>query len=549
MAPSIDADGNSRRGILFTVNIRNVGLAVFAGALLGAGFLVQALWPLVLVGIVPLLVALRGASLARSCAYGWLASWVISLFALAPILWGSLPLDWYGFSSVWSQWFGVGFSWLLMSAVFALGGALFGALVRWYATSSSLEILVIPSAWVLSEWAGAYLFSIIGAGSGSLIGAHFTLSHIGYILANDSALLQLAQLGDVYALSFAAVSLGTLIFRIISTPSRHEKQLLHALCVALFLIWAAAHPFVSFLSGASRARAEHSADALSIAAVSRYAPPLFLPSPEEEARRFDALRALTTSLRDIDVLVFPENAVFLRTIASSGQTDILRELEKTGNAHPPLVIDSEDIRQENGQLYSRLAYFGTGADPIYSYKEFLLPVGEYFPYVYHYGLQAIGGGAFLQKVLDVRGYAKGPYTNVTSADGVVLAARFCDEVMSPELYRKQVAEGAHVLINLSSQSWFHGSRMVYEEIKQVARVRAVSLGRSYVQSNTMAPAFALDQYGQVVGETRWGEMTVLQVRVPALTAKTLASRAGQYILFVPLAVLFLGLRSGRRVGP
>ena len=80
-------------------------------------------------------------------------------------------------------------------------------------------------------------------------------------------------------------------------------------------------------------------------------------------------------------------------------------------------------------------------------------------------------------------------------------------------------------------------------------MRAVSLGRAYVQSNTMAPAFALDQYGQVVGETRWGEMTVLQVRVPALTAKTLASRAGQYILFVPLAVLFLGLRSGRRVGP
>lgn len=515
--------------------------AILAGVLLGIGFLLPILWPLALVGIVPLLLALKRCRTVGVAAFcGWLASFVLALFSLASILWGTLPLDWYGFSAVWIQWLMVGVSWMLASAVFALGGGIFGALAHIYRKDSWSDLFIIPAAWTISEWLGSFIFSTIGYGPGSLVGAHFTLPYVGYLLVNDSALLQLAWLGDVYALSFAAIAVGVVTYRLLFSSSPKERRLLYALACVVIFIWALAHPLVNYLSGNARAAAETSSSALSVVAISRYAPPLFLPTPQEERDRFEALRTLIAPLHDIDVLVFPENAVFLRSIPQSESAAVWRELRDIGrDGKLPLSIDSQDIRQESGELFSRLEYAGSDEGTVYSYKQFLLPLGEYVPYVYRAGLQLFGGRGLLERVVNVRAYARGPSAATASVNGITLAARFCDEVMSPELYRQQVVHGANMLVNLSSQSWFHGSHLVYEQMKAIARVRAVSLGRWYVQSGNMAPAFVLDQYGQVVGETRWDDMSTLQVRVPALGTTTPARAAGVLVLLVPLTLLFL----------
>lgn len=498
------------------------GAASLAGMLLGAGFLLPGLWFLALVGIVPLLAALKESrAFSAAALYGWITSFVISLLALAPIFWGTLPLDWYGISSSFAQWFLVGGSWVLASAVLALGGGVFGALVYWYGSDSWKSVFFVPAAWVVSEWLGSFVFSVIGAGPGSLVGAHFTLHYIGYILANDPPLLQLAWLGDVYALSFAAVAIGVLTYRAIYASSVKERRALSVCAVLIICVWIAAYPLVVYWSSESHAAAENSASSLSFAAVSRYAPPLFLPSGDEERQRFEALRTLIAPLQTIDVLVFPENAVYLGSVPEDENVAVGNELRKIGvNGKPPLSIDSEDIREARGFLYSRLAYTGEEGRVVYSYKQFLLPLGEYMPYVYRVLLKLFSGEALLERVVRVRGYAQGPFADTVSFRGAELGARFCDEAMSPELYRQQVVNGAHVLVNLSSQSWFHGSRLVYEEMKQVARVRAVSLGRWYVQSGNMAPAFVLDQYGQLVGETQWGIPQTLSMQVPIRDDRT-----------------------------
>ena len=61
-------------------------------------------------------------------------------------------------------------------------------------------------------------------------------------------------------------------------------------------------------------------------------------------------------------------------------------------------------------------------------------------------------------------------------------------------------------------------------MQNVAKVRAVESRRWYIQSGNMVPAFAVDSYGQVVGETEWGTSQVLSVRAPVLEERTAYSR-------------------------
>ena len=72
-------------------------LALASGALLGAPFIVPQLWPLALVGLAPLLIALsRPLGMWRAFSLGILAGTVFYGIAIWAIFWTALPLNWDG---------------------------------------------------------------------------------------------------------------------------------------------------------------------------------------------------------------------------------------------------------------------------------------------------------------------------------------------------------------------------------------------------------------------------------------------------------------------
>lgn len=501
--------------------------------MLGVGFVFPLVWPAVFFGIALLIYGIRKSkSLKDAFFYGWLAGVVLHMCALYAVFWKTMPIDWFGISEPLVQIFAVGGVWVVNAMILGLGVGIFALFIHEYTDGSWRDLLLIPSGWVLSEWIGSIIIYAANFGPGSLFGPHFTLGWIGYQVAHDPFLLQTAWFGGIYVLSFVAVVIGVLVLMSFSMKG--------VVCVR----WGAALIGIVLLVGAGdyilQATSSSEGQTLNIAVISRYVPPHLTMSIEEEGHIHTELQKLIMPLRSLDVLVFPEDSAFLRTLredASKGDAQILSMIGIGSTT--PLVIDSEDLRIGDEPIHSQVSYF-TASSTIYGYKQFLLPMGEHIPYFYQVLIRLLGGSELLQTFVDVRGYAPGPSGGVGVARGSVIAARFCDESMSPELYRAQVRAGANILVDISSLSWFHGSPLVYEQMKLIAKVRAVENGRWFVQSGNMSPAFMIDDHGRLVDETEWGTASVLVHDVPSKSGMTPYSFAGSLVMVIPILLLLLG---------
>jgi apolipoprotein N-acyltransferase len=221
------------------------------------------------------------------------------------------------------------------------------------------------------------------------------------------------------------------------------------------------------------ARVSPAEPTITVAAVSTYAAPELYLSPETERQRAASITEILSSIGGaVDTIVLPESATYLR------HTDVQPSL--------PLLIDAENVQDEKGQSHSVATYVYENGTSAQSAKQFLLPLGEYTPYVYRGLLALFSTEEFRAQVLKTRSFVRGEATTFAHTENLKLAVRFCDEVMSPRLFAGDVQRGADILVNLSSFSWFHGSTRVYDQMQLIAKVRAVESRRAYVQSGNMA---------------------------------------------------------------
>ena len=70
--------------------------------------------------------------------------------------------------------------------------------------------------------------------------------------------------------------------------------------------------------------------------------------------------------------------------------------------------------------------------------------------------------------------------------------------MFPALARRRVAEGASYLVNPANDGWV-GDRQYSEQMLQIARFRAVELGRWLVRPSTAGPSAIVDDRGRLRG--------------------------------------------------
>jgi apolipoprotein N-acyltransferase len=504
-----------------------------AGVLIGLPFVFSVLWPVSFVGIALVTVlALFSKSPKDALIQGSLSGFALYLFALGSIALGVFPFDWYGIEHQAFQVLAVGLIWAVSALVCGVSIGIFSFLVRVIKTDSWHDRLLFPSLWVVCETVSAYLFYILHYGVGSFSGPHFTLGYVGYLLAEDPVLLQFAFYGGVYALSFCAAFIGTLLARALCTG---KKVYVHALLIgSVFLLCAYA-----MTAAVTSQDNKNDARTLSVAVISRYMPPTPEQSVEFENERYRELRDLIAPLRGLDMVVLPENAVFLRSLLAYENKDDFTMLMKTGRTeHGPVFIDSEDSL-DNGIFRSQVAFLDA-QQRYFGYKQFLLPFGEYIPYAVQGLLRMLGSNEEVHDAVAARNYAPGEEVPLAPVDDALVGVRFCDESMSPLLYHTQVRNGAKVLVNISSYSWFNGSSFVFKQMQHVAKVRAVESGRWFVQSGNMAPAFVLDHHGHVVAQTSTLQQEVLVVDVPQRSNTTPYTALGAWVLY--FGGVIIGLR-------
>jgi apolipoprotein N-acyltransferase len=477
---------------------------LLSGSLLGIGFFIPWLWFVSFVGVLPLLeeeffVSRHPLSLF---GYGWLLGMVLYGIALWGFFWDTLPLTWYGIDSTLAQMVAVGGNWFLTAGSLSVGTGIFAIAMKYVWRNKISDLFIVPLVWVVGEQLGSYAFDVVFFGPGSLIGGHFTLGHVGYLLANDRVLLQLAWLGGIYLLSFFVMFVNMTFYTVIRTPQK--KSIAIAICGIALTLYIGVYSTLTFLPHTE------SGGEIKVLAISRYIPAELHVSAEEGRARAEATLNLIGGEK-ADMLLLPEGAALTKYLTQDEFVQLQSQF--------PVIVDEQLVHDSPQVSFSRAMFLYKDGTRTIQEKEFPLPVGEYMPYLHRFVLNLLPAG-FKQQVLTTRSIASGASQNFLELGSSQASVRFCNEVLSPFLYASDAGAGTEMFFNIASHGWFHGSAFVFSNMQNAAKVRAVESRRWYVQASNMSPAFAIDPYGRVAEESISGIGRALLIKVQPRSDRT-----------------------------
>lgn len=416
-------------------------------------------------------------------------------------------------------WFGLLFCLVGCQILWGLYYALFAA-----AAAFALPRLAVAwrppltaALWVACELARARL----------LTGEPWML--LGYALVPSPALIQAADLGGVYLLSFVAILTNAALAELWLAPAPARRRLAAPLLAAPALLLA-----LSFGSGGGR-----------LAQGFAHAPPLQVTivqgnndlgsqwRPEFHGAGLDLYARLSSEAargQRPDLLVWPESAVTFFPAHEPGLRAALGEAVRGIGAD--LILGAP--HHVSGADYYNSAFHlrADGAITGRYDKVHLLPFGEYFP------LRFL---AFLRRHFErVRTFTPG-------AEGVLLETRagpvavvICFEAIFPEIVRARMAAGATLLVNLSNDVWLGRGAGQAQHLAMVV-LRAVENRTWVVRATTTGISAFIDPWGRVRAATPRDVEAVLSASVTPQRVATVYEAVGDVFAYACVAAALLGL--------
>jgi apolipoprotein N-acyltransferase len=495
------------------------GTVACAAAAVAAGLALALAYPsfdlsaLAWVALSPVIATAVGRPPGPAFAWGWLSG-ATFFFVL---------LRWLNFTfSVYSEipWPLVYLPTLALAGYCALYVGLFAGALSWLAgrRSPAWALALAPFVWVAAEWV-----------RGHFLGG-FPWGLLGYSQHRELAVIQISELGGVYAVSFVLVAANSAVA---------------ALCV---LPWRRAAPGVIVASG------------LVVATLSFGAMRLATPDPQpavrvgliqpsiEQPLKFDPEQAGRTLATYVELsrraagdrpqlLVWPETALpgVLRRDAMLAR--LLTELARTLGA--PLLVGSIDVTDGVPTRYRNSAFLVTAEGVGDRYDKIqLVPFGEYIP------LSALLGfvRGWAEFIADLEPGARPlVFLGPPAPFGVVI----CYEGIFPELVREFVKGGARFMVNMTNDAWFgrtsgpaqHLAMYPFRAVEhRLAVIRAANTGISAFITPTGRIARSLPLY----------ERGTLAADIALRTTTTLYTRFGDWLAWLSLAVTAAGLALERR---
>jgi apolipoprotein N-acyltransferase len=129
-----------------------------------------------------------------------------------------------------------------------------------------------------------------------------------------------------------------------------------------------------------------------------------------------------------------------------------------------------------------------------------------------------------------------------------IASSICFEALFPGFNRKELLQGADLLVNLSNDGWFGHSNVPYMHL-QAARWRALEARRWLVRASDSGISAIISPLGEVVTSIPYGEAGVRRAPVFAQRLLTPFIRWGNWFLWVELLLFLLGAALHRSIDP
>lgn len=451
--------------------------------------------------------AFFGGTICGILFFGKLFSWI---FATAPFEWLGITarkdllftlclliILWLVQTVFLSLFFG-GFAWILKLS---------------FKNSSKLSFLTIPALWIILEYLRAWGFGILWFGKETLLGSHWTFGNLAYTLHNQTNLIQVADLGGIYLISFLIVLVNAGLFLVF----RKRSWAILTILILIAVAWGGYGAYktnMTYRTGEARAIALLQTNFLSGSEL----------NPYQKKEAFKTVLGLFKAGDEADIIIAPEG---FGIVSLTEDPEIARYLLKDFWQPGQIYLENEKIIEAE-KIKSRLFYYDLEKESPLGYhdKTLLVPNGEFLPYltkallsIYSFDLER--GQRF---------YSKGDKIAPTQNIG----ATICSSILSPNIQRQMTKKGAEFLAVVSSDAPFHGSKSLLSQNLAMSKLRAVENRRYFSQATNMGYSFLLDPKGKILAKGSELGNEILFSDIYLLNKKAIYTKFGDWIIVLAI---------------
>lgn len=457
--------------------------ATLAGILLGIGFIVPFLWWLSMPALVWTLYTIKTVhSYKKLSKLLFIIWWIKSLCSLSwyvsiyPIHWIDISSHAYQIVLLMVYW-GTSSAWLALGAV---GLAVIGRLLFvqkyfpqlfWY--------IAMPVVWLGGELMNGATFAVFSFGPGSMMNSYFvSQGMVGYLLGTSSLGVWLAAGAGVYGLSIIMISAASLLLFLLER-NRAWYLMIFFLVVILLTVWSAKRQLIYTNVG------------VTVIAVDTQFDAQLLNSPEGDQIKNTTVRtAVDTAIEQApEFVLLPEDSRYL-----SSQYDSLYPNQAmsrflfTHKNTETVVIDSGRYETSDGLTVVRANVFDGVSKKMWQFdKQYLVPQGEFIPYLYQTIFMLLGYTTEVAEVAQNSAYRPGPLLQTAALPPYIPGVLFCFESISPTgVPQLMQARNLPFVAHPISHAWFHSPTVLWQQLDVMLQIQARYSGVPIVSAGNMS---------------------------------------------------------------
>jgi len=236
-------------------------------------------------------------------------------------------------------------------------------------------------------------------------------------------------------------------------------------------------------------------------------------------------------------VIWPESTVPLSYARTDFYRDAVESLTRQYHADAILGSVAEDLNDAM-KMWNAAFLVSDGKTVGHYDKIRLVPFGEYVPlrkmlFFAHKLVHAVGEFEF-------------------GARDTPLAGRFrygpaiCYEVVYPQIARRQVVNGADVLVTITNDAWYDGTSAPRQHLNQ-ARLRAVETDRYLLRAATTGISAYVTPAGRIVKELEMNRQGTIYARFEPRSTTTAYVRYGDWVAWVAVGLSMIAVVRRRRI--